>query len=89
MTDQKKLIDGLVEDLLRVIHEYDDSLYMATVIGCVSVLMQVDLPALERPTKAISGTSRAGRWNNSAAVVKNRAVCIHPMGVTTGGAASA
>jgi cytochrome c553 len=28
---------------------------------CVSVLMQVDLPALERPTKAISGTSRRGQ----------------------------
>jgi hypothetical protein len=25
---------------------------------CVSVLMQVDLPALERPTKAISGVVR-------------------------------
>jgi hypothetical protein len=35
MIDQKKLIDGLVDDLLRVIHEYDDSLYMATVIGCL------------------------------------------------------
>lgn len=35
MTGQKKLIDGLVEDLLRVIHEYDGSLYMATVIGCL------------------------------------------------------
>ena len=43
--------------------------------------MQVDLPAFERPTKAISGTSSAGKWNNSAAVVRNRAVCIQPMGV--------
>ena len=40
MTDQKKLIDGLVEDLLRVIHEYDDSLYMATVIGCLEFVKQ-------------------------------------------------
>ena len=43
--------------------------------------MQVDLPALERPTKAISGMSNSGKWNNSAAVVKNRAVCIQPIGV--------
>ncbi len=43
--------------------------------------MQVDLPALERPTNAISGMSSSGKWNNSAAVVKNRAVCIQPMGV--------
>lgn len=43
--------------------------------------MQVDLPALERPTKAISGTSSSGKWNSSAAVVRNRAVCIQPMGV--------
>ena len=40
MTDQKKLIDGLVEDLLRVIHEYDESLYMATVIGCLEFVKQ-------------------------------------------------
>ena len=43
--------------------------------------MQVDLPALERPTKAISGVSISGRWKSSAAVVKKRAVCIQPMGV--------
>ena len=43
--------------------------------------MQVDFPAFDRPTKAISGTSSSGRWNNSAAVVRNRAVCIQPMGV--------
>ena len=40
MTDQKKLIDGLVDDLLRVIHEYDESLYMATVIGCLEFVKQ-------------------------------------------------
>lgn len=32
---QGKLVDGLVEDLLNTIHKYDDSLYMATVIGCL------------------------------------------------------
>src|SRR5688572_22075534 len=41
----------------------------------VRVLMQVDLPALERPTKAISGTSRAGRCSSRGAVVRKRAVC--------------
>jgi len=40
MTDQKKLIDGLVEDLLKVIHQYDGSLHMATVIGCVEFVKQ-------------------------------------------------
>src|SRR4051812_4055755 len=42
---------------------------------CVSMLMQVDLPAFERPTKAISGTSRVGRCSSRGAVVRNRAVC--------------
>jgi len=51
--------------------------------------MQVDLPALERPTKAISGVSIAGKWCNCAAVVKKRAVCIQPMGVTNAGVAGA
>ena len=32
---QGKLIDGLVEDLLEAIHKYDDTLYMATVIGAL------------------------------------------------------
>ena len=44
--------------------------------------MQVDLPALERPTKAISGMSSSGTWSSCAAVVKNRAVCSQPIGVT-------
>ncbi|GAB4203052.1 MAG: hypothetical protein Fur0019_01750 [Tibeticola sp.] len=41
--------------------------------------MQVDLPALERPTKAISGTLSAGRKCSSGAVVRKRAVCIQPI----------
>ena len=40
----------------------------------VRVLMQVDLPALERPTKAISGTVSGGRNCNWGAVVRKRAV---------------
>ena len=33
--NQGKLVDGLVEDLLKTSHTYDDSLYMATVIGAL------------------------------------------------------
>ena len=40
--------------------------------------MQVDLPALDRPTNAISGTSRAGKKCSCGAVVRNLAVCIQP-----------
>ena len=45
---------------------------------CVSVLMQVDLPALERPTKAISGTSSGRQELQLGAVVRKRAVCSQP-----------
>ena len=40
--------------------------------------MQVDLPALDRPTKAISGKSSTGRKCSCGAVVRNFAVCSHP-----------
>lgn len=43
--------------------------------------MQVDLPALERPTKAISGTSSGGKKCSWGAVVRNFAVCNHPIAV--------
>lgn len=33
--NQGKLVDGLVEDILKTVHKYDDSLYMATVIGAL------------------------------------------------------
>ena len=33
--NQGKLVDGLIEDLMQTIHKYDDSLYMATVIGAL------------------------------------------------------
>ena len=46
--------------------------------------MQVDLPAFERPTKAISGTSNAGKKCSWGAVVKNLAVCSHPKATTAG-----
>ena len=47
--------------------------------------MQVDLPAFERPTKAISGTSRAGKKCSCGAVVKNFAVCSQPMATLAAG----
>src|SRR6478672_8422180 len=51
---------------------------------CVSVLMQVDLPALERPTKAISGYSCGGRNSSLGAVVRKRAVCIQASALSAG-----
>lgn len=38
--NQGKVADGLVDDLLEVIHRYDESLYMATVIGCLELVKQ-------------------------------------------------
>ena len=49
--------------------------------------MQVDLPALERPTKAISGTSKRGKCFSSGAVVKNLAVCSQPIAIFGSGRA--
>lgn len=46
--------------------------------------MQVDLPALERPTNAISGTSSSGKKCSWGAVVRNLAVCNQPMEITAG-----
>src|SRR4051812_17695266 len=51
---------------------------------CVSVLMQVDLPALDRPTKAISGWSCGGRNSSFGAVVRKRAVCIQAKALSAG-----
>jgi hypothetical protein len=38
--NQGKLADGLVDDLLKVIHKYDETLYMATVIGVLELVKQ-------------------------------------------------
>jgi hypothetical protein len=43
--------------------------------------MAVDLPALLRPTKAISGSSVGGNWSKRDAVVRNLAVCVHASAV--------
>ena len=37
---QGKLADGLVDDLLQAIHKYDQTLYMATVIGVLELVRQ-------------------------------------------------
>ena len=37
---QGKLADGLVEDLLEVIHKYDETLYLSTVIGVLELVKQ-------------------------------------------------
>ena len=37
---QGKLADGLVDDLLKTIHKYDETLYMATDIGVLELVKQ-------------------------------------------------
>jgi len=37
---QGKLADSLVDEMLELIHKYDETLYMATVIGCVELVRQ-------------------------------------------------
>ena len=49
----------------------------------------MDLPALERPTKANSGKFSAGKKSSDGAVVKNLAVCIQPMAIFWAAAVSA
>ena len=55
----------------------------------VSVLMAVDLPAFERPTKAISGRFRGGRCSSCGALVRKRAVCSQPRAIRVRSAAAA
>jgi len=38
--DQGKLANGLVEELLALIHKYDESMYMSTVIGVLELVKQ-------------------------------------------------
>jgi hypothetical protein len=38
--NQGKLAGGLVDELLELIHKYDESLYMSTVIGCLELVKQ-------------------------------------------------
>ena len=38
--NQGKVAGGLVDELLEVIHKYDESLYMSTVLGCLEIVKQ-------------------------------------------------
>lgn len=38
--NQGKVVDGLIEDLFKTIHKYDETLYMATVIGALELVKQ-------------------------------------------------
>jgi hypothetical protein len=38
--NQGKLAGSLVDELLEVINKYDETLYMATVIGCLELVKQ-------------------------------------------------
>jgi hypothetical protein len=38
--NQGNVAGGLVDELLELIHRYDESLYMATVIGCLELVKQ-------------------------------------------------
>ena len=38
--NQGKIASGLVDELLILIHCYDESLYMSTVIGCLELVKQ-------------------------------------------------
>ena len=38
--NQGKVAGGLVDELLEVVHRYDGSLYMSTVIGCLELVKQ-------------------------------------------------
>jgi len=38
--NQGKVACGLVDEMLELVHKYDESLYMATVIGCLELVKQ-------------------------------------------------
>jgi hypothetical protein len=38
--NQGKVAGGLVDEILELVHKYDDTLYMATVIGCLELVKQ-------------------------------------------------
>ena len=38
--NQGKVAGGLVDEMLELIHRYNESLYMATVIGCLELVKQ-------------------------------------------------
>ena len=38
--NQGKVAGGLVDELLELVHKYDETLYMSTVIGCLELVKQ-------------------------------------------------
>ena len=38
--NQGDIAQGLVDDLLEVIHKYYDTMYMSTAIGCLEIVKQ-------------------------------------------------
>lgn len=38
--NQGKVAGGLVDEMLELVHKYDDALYMATAIGCLELVKQ-------------------------------------------------
>jgi len=38
--NQGKVAGGLVDEILELVHKYDESLYMATAIGCLELVKQ-------------------------------------------------
>jgi hypothetical protein len=38
--NQGEVAGGLVDEMLELVHRYDESLYMATVIGCLELVKQ-------------------------------------------------
>jgi hypothetical protein len=38
--NQGDVAQGLVDDLLEVIHKYDETMYMSTAIGCLEIVKQ-------------------------------------------------
>lgn len=47
--NQGKVAGGLVDELLEVVHRYDESLYMSTVIGCLELVKQQLIMDLVEP----------------------------------------
>ena len=38
--NQGKVAGGLVDEMLALVHKYDETLYMSTVIGCLELVKQ-------------------------------------------------
>ena len=38
--NQGEVAGGLVDEMLKLVHKYDESLYMSTVIGCLELVKQ-------------------------------------------------